>query len=264
MVVNSYPAEIAKTIRSELKKAITLKPDFPESYNLLAFVNLVMGEQLEESVQLLESALKLTPGKSELKLTLAQIYMRKEDFKNARQILERIARSNDGAELSQQAKGLLEEMKSHEQQLAQYKAWKESNDRSSSTLATSDSSRRETATAPPSDDPSAYLQQALRQPGTDEVQIQGTLVRIDCAPKAIVFVIQSGNRLLSIKTDNFDSIDITTFTTEVAGEIRCGPRKPENAVVVCYVPTKQSAANVDGIAKSIEFVPKDFKLTSKE
>ena len=38
-VVSSYSPEVANTMRAELKKAIALKPDFPESYSLLGFVN---------------------------------------------------------------------------------------------------------------------------------------------------------------------------------------------------------------------------------
>jgi tetratricopeptide (TPR) repeat protein len=265
-VVNNYPEEIAKTIRFQLKKAIALNPDFPESYNLLAFVNLVNGEQLDESVELLQSALKLSPGKTELNLMLAQIYLRKEDFTSARRILEPIARSDTQAELTQRARVLLEEIHTHEEQLAQYKAWKEANASRSSPAppSTAGSPSQESANAQPSTDPSFYLQEALRQPAADEVQIQGTLVRIDCAPKSIVFVIQSGDRLLKIKTDSFENVDITTYTREVAGEIRCGPRKPENAVVVCYVPSKGPTGKVEGTAKSVEFVPKDFKLSTRK
>jgi tetratricopeptide (TPR) repeat protein len=41
--VYRFPAEAEQTMRRELNKAIELKPDFPESYHLLAFLNLVMG-----------------------------------------------------------------------------------------------------------------------------------------------------------------------------------------------------------------------------
>jgi Tfp pilus assembly protein PilF len=252
-LIFSYPPETAKTIQSELKKAIALKPDFPESYNLFAFVNLVMGEQLDEAVKLIEQALKLSPGKTDFSFTLAQIYMRKEDFTKAREILEPLAHGNEAPTVGQQAKGLLEGIKRREQQLSQFKAWKESSDKISATQSVQASS-----------DPWDDLRAALRPRGAGEVQVQGVLVRIDCAPKAIVLTVKSVDRLLKIKTDTFENIDITTFTPDVAGEIQCGPHKPENVVIVCYVPSKDSSAKVDGIVKSIEFVPKDFKLTSEK
>ena len=53
-MVRDYSAESAGIMRAELKKAIALKPDFPGSYSLLAFVNMVTGEQLDESIELLK------------------------------------------------------------------------------------------------------------------------------------------------------------------------------------------------------------------
>jgi tetratricopeptide (TPR) repeat protein len=61
-MVKSYSPEAANLMRAELKKAIDLKPEYAESYHLLAFVNLTMGEQLDESVDLLKRAMALSPG----------------------------------------------------------------------------------------------------------------------------------------------------------------------------------------------------------
>ncbi len=56
--VHDFPAETARRMRAELAKAIELKPDFPESYHLLAFVNLVTGQQLDESIGLIKRAIR--------------------------------------------------------------------------------------------------------------------------------------------------------------------------------------------------------------
>jgi tetratricopeptide (TPR) repeat protein len=47
--VSAYTPEIAAKIRQHLQKAIALRPDFVESYNLLAFVSLVSGENMPEA-----------------------------------------------------------------------------------------------------------------------------------------------------------------------------------------------------------------------
>lgn len=110
-------------------------------------------------------------------------------------------------------------------------------------------------------DPYAFLQDALRKPGEGEKQIQGTLTRVDCDTKSgITFVIKIELRTLRLRTDRFESMQITTYTSDVAGDITCGIRKPEDNVVICYLPLKGSKAKADGTAKSLEFVPKDFKL----
>ena len=51
-IVTGFPPQNVDKMREHLKKAIQLRPDFPESYSLLAFVNLVSGGNLDESVQI--------------------------------------------------------------------------------------------------------------------------------------------------------------------------------------------------------------------
>ena len=65
---------------------------------------------------------------------------------------------------------------------------------------------------------------------------------------------------LRLSTKSFDDIELTTYSPDVKGEITCGPRKPENVVIICYFPTADKRVKSDGILKSIEFVPADFKL----
>ncbi len=72
-----------------------------------------------------------------------------------------------------------------------------------------------------------------------------------------------GGRQLNVKTDSFGNIDITTYVASAGGEITCGLRKPEDSVVVDYVPATDSRAKVNGVVKSIEFVPNDFKLKTE-
>jgi hypothetical protein len=82
---------------------------------------------------------------------------------------------------------------------------------------------------------------------------------IECSNKGIIFQVRAGDRVLRLHTDNFEKMNIAAFTAEVAGEIRCGPRKPENAIVITYVPAN-GKSKLDGEAVSLEFVPKDFVL----
>lgn len=89
--------------------------------------------------------------------------------------------------------------------------------------------------------------------------MQATLVKIECEPKGIVFVVQTANGLLRLRTESFEDIEITTYDPKVAGDITCGARKLEN-VVVCYLPNTDKKVKADGILKSIEFVPAEFKL----
>ena len=259
--VSEYTPATATRIRAELAKAIELRPDYPESYNLLAFVNLVTNSQLDESIELLKRVLTTSPGRHDLRYTLAQLYMRKEDYKTARQIAELLSQNSD-ASVRQQAQGLLKAMASREEQIAQLEALRKSGNGTEvsgpPTIIVSSAGTESGPAEPP--DPSSYLQAALRKPEVGEKRVQGTLLRLECDAKGITFVVKVEDRLLKLRTDRFESIQIVAFTTDVSGEITCGPRKPENIVVVCYAPPTDARAKSDGAIKSIEFVPKDFKL----
>jgi hypothetical protein len=267
---------MAAKMREELKKAIELRPDFPESYSLLAFVNLVTGTQLDESVQLLKRALITSPGKNDLTFMLAQIYLRKEDYKLARQLLTPLSNPNVDEDMRQRAQALLAQVDSMAEQRARFEEVRKPTGSAGTgaPLIIATANDADSSSVQTTSDPSSYLREVLRKPAAGETQIQATLVRIDCDAKGIVFVINTNGGLLRLRTDSFAHVEITTYSPDVAGEITCGPRKPQSPVVVCFVPTTEPparttavsskktipAAKTDGLIRSLEFVPKDFKL----
>jgi tetratricopeptide (TPR) repeat protein len=269
-LVSTFTPETAAKIREELRKAIELRPDFPESYNLLAFVSLVTGTQLDESIAELKRAQHTSPGRNDFTYMLAQIYLHKEDYKTSRQLLEQLNNANVDEELRQRAQGLLRQVAAIEEQKARIQSVRNS-------VVTDNPSMVQTPY-----DPSSELRAVLRKPADGENQLQAMLVRIECDAKGIVFVVDAGgDRLLRLKTDRFEHVSITTYSTDASGELTCGPRKPENAVVVSFIPssdadtkpiiTRPRSANsrlkasdtnarIDGLLRALEFVPKDFKL----
>lgn len=257
-IVSAYAPETAAKMRAELKRAIELRPDFPESYSLLAFLNLVTGAQLDESVELLKHALAISPGRNDLVFMLAQVFMRKEDYKTARQLLEKLSGNNADAQVRHQAEALLAHIASIEEQIARFRA--AGNEQRVGSPGRAWLQETEIIENP---DPSSLLREALRKPRAGEMQVQGILARIDCDAKGIVFIVKVGNRLLRVKTDSFANMNITSFAASAGGEITCGLRKPEDDVVVNYVPAADARAKIDGVAKSIEFVPNDFKLKTE-
>ena len=257
-IVSAYTPETAAKMRAELKKAIELRPDYPESYSLLAFINLVSGSQLDESVELLKRALAGSPGRNDLIFMMAQVYMRKEDYKTARQLLEKLSGNTADEEMRQGAVALLAQIVSIEEELARVRA--EGNGQRVSPPGTMVLQQEETVG---NYDPSSVLREALRKPVAGELQVQGILSRINCEAKGIVFVVKVGDQQLSVKADSFANIDITSYAASAGGEITCGLRRPEDNVVVDYVPAADSRAKINGVLKSIEFVPNDFKLKTE-
>jgi tetratricopeptide (TPR) repeat protein len=260
-LVSAYRPETTSKIREELKKAIDLRPDYPESYNLLAFVNLVTETHLDESITLLKKVLATSPGRNDLLFTLAQVYLRKQDFKSAREILERLSQNNGDQHLRQQAQGLIKQISLMEEQIARVEAGpnsaEELNEAAPPRLRVA-GERTEADATPP--DSSSYLQEALRTPAEGEKRVQGALVRIDCDAKGITFVIKINDRLVKLHTDKFQNVQMVAFSADAGMEVNCGPRKSESSVIICYVPVSDPKAKFEGTIKSIEFVPKDFKL----
>jgi tetratricopeptide (TPR) repeat protein len=262
-VVTSYAPEEASTMRTELRRAIALKPDFPESYALLGFINVVRNEELDETIALLKHALTLSRSNQRVLFMLAQLYMRKENFAEARQLLEPLARNSPNPDLRQHAQLLLEGVTRTEERLAHDKALEKE------VVARLENSER---SRPPQTDGNSValpgsvqqdwnslLSQSLRQPGDGEKRVQGTLTAIDCNARGMTFKVRTGDRLLQFHSDNFERLQITAFTSEVPREIVCGPRKPENAVVITYAAAR-AGSKADGEASAIEFVPANFVL----
>jgi hypothetical protein len=196
---------------------------------------------------------------------LGQLYGRKGDYKTARQLLEQVTKSTSEEELRQHAEMVLKQLIAMQEQIETY----ERNRKSNSTRSTSGTggatenttivvSGDEPTVGP--QDPSSYLREVLRKPSAGEKQLQGTLIRIDCDAKGIVFIVKAGDQLLRLYCANFEQIVLTTYNPDVKGDITCGARKPEDPIIICFTPLSDKRLKRDGTLKSIEFVPANFKL----
>ncbi|MDQ3820768.1 MAG: tetratricopeptide repeat protein, partial [Acidobacteriota bacterium] len=273
-MVSGYTAEAAEEMRTELRKAIELAPTFPESYHLLAFVNLVRNEQIDESIALMKRGLALSPGREEFSLMLAQLYLRKQDFKGARELLEPMVRSSSSdKQLRAHAQMLLDSIAKYEEQVADLK---KRQDETADDAGGSDSvseatqaprlKRRGDATTQAeesaAEEPVAETENRLpiRRPEAGEEQARGLLLRIECDPKGATFIIKVGDQTLRLRTTNFSGIQFTTYTPDISGDITCGARNPANPVVVTFRPSKETRAKFNGDLVAVDFVPKDFEL----
>ena len=268
-MVMSYPPETANLMRAELKKSIDLKPDYAESYHLLAFINLITGEQLDESIKMLKRAMELSPGEQRFDYVLAQIYLRKQDFKAARQLLEPIARNSAQPELQASAQSMLSYVVKYEEQMALFNSRTSgqppANAGSAPTLGRRQppgSTVNETPVEPTPDetDPNKRLRESMRPPRDGEQQARGLLMSVDCSAKGITFTVKVGERLLKFRSNLLQSVELTSWTPEISGDMTCGARKPPSDVVVTYRPSTDARAKSDGEMIAIDFVPRSFVL----
>lgn len=259
-MVHGYAPESAGTMRAELRKAIQLNPGFPESYSLLAFVNMVTGEELDESIELLKKALTLSPGRQDLSLHLAQIYMRQEKFDLARQTLEPLRAAKE-RQLQKQAEMLLDSIKRYQDQIAQYNQLRDSASANRPSLQRRESSEELAVETPKSESDS--LREVLRPLETGEQQVQGLFMKLDCDSKGVAyFTIQASDRIYRIRATSLERVQFRAYT-QAPAEVTCGARKNPENVVATFRPvtdSRDTRAKIDGDAIAIELVPKEFKL----
>ena len=239
--VQGYAPEVAQTMRAELKKAINLAPGFPESYHLLAFINLVTGEQLDESILLLNRALTLAQGRRDFSLILAQLYLRKQDYEAARRTVEPIARNDADPQTRARAQSLLDTITRITEQMARYKSERDS----FSAEATKPEETPRTMIEP--------KRPTLRRRPEGE-QVRGLLTRIDCTDKGLTLVIKTNDREVRLHSDRPDRVEFITYTQEVGQSITCGARNPATPVLVTYRTSTDASSKFDGEPLAVEFV----------
>ncbi|HEY0405249.1 MAG TPA: tetratricopeptide repeat protein [Pyrinomonadaceae bacterium] len=242
----SFTPERFNLIRAELKKAIELAPRFIESYRLLAFVSLVMNEQLEEAGTLLQQAIKVAPQRWELAFLLAQLQLRREDFQSARNLLSTLIEKTDNTALRQQAQALLETVSSREETTRRLRA-----------AATQAALEEQPAgVIMPCDAPQPGPQKKpLRFSGE---QICGMLVRVECEEGSVVLAVEVGGRTLKLRNQALNRIRFVTYTADVKGQMTCGQRQPATPVLVTYRSAADAHAQVDGEVLAVEFIPKEW------
>jgi len=250
---NGYSTEELQTMRALLKRAIELVPMFTDSYRLLAFINLVANEQLDESVIFLKQGLKLSPNNQDLLFMLSQCYLAKSNFKDAKETLETIVRTTTVERYKSEAQARLDSLREVELSVLRGNAAMKDLQREAEEI------KQKGMTFPPisQDKKSLPYQSGLRQPLEGEKQVRGQLIEIECKKdKSVLLVVQSGEQVFKFYKNDLQNVKFVTFTARfmVGGEIGCGQIKKDNEVVATYRP----AIKNDGEIVLIEFIPKDF------
>jgi FimV-like protein len=107
--INEYSRENAAVMREQLLRSIKLAPDYAPSHYLLALVNLVTDERLDEALEMAQRARKLAPSRTGYSMLLAQIYIQRSDPAAARLILEPLTRDSNQS-VRTEAQNLLESL----------------------------------------------------------------------------------------------------------------------------------------------------------
>jgi tetratricopeptide (TPR) repeat protein len=88
-------ADVVATIREQLSRVIKLAPKFAPAYYLYAAVDLARDERLDEALEMAQQAHRLEPSNALSTLLLAEVYARRGDAAQARELAEPLTRERD-------------------------------------------------------------------------------------------------------------------------------------------------------------------------
>ena len=255
--VSGYDFARAEKMRDALKKAIALNPNYAQSYNLYAFISVVRNEEIEEAAEYLKKALSLAPGNQWFQIRSAELFMRKEEFTNARRIALKVFQTAPDEDLRIYAQNRINLINSLEAQLIAVKNY---NDRL----------KTEIPDKPLTDEEFVRLRelailesinQGLRKPRTNEIRILGYLIKVECDEKGVEYFVKVDKEILKFRTKDFDNLTLVSFAKEMNNiQLGCETIKNEAFAVITYYPGKNAAAKTAGEILSIEFVPQNFKF----
>lgn len=234
--VSEFREDSVKEMREALGRARQLNPDFADTYKLLAFINLVLGEDLDEAVNLINRAIALAPHREDIVYTLAQIQMRRKDYAAARQIARALAGGAMKPGVRERANSMLENIARTEEWMAKMKA-------------------ESGARGEPAPDNPASTRPPLPGQRFQGDQVRGFLTRIDCDDASVTLTVRSQSRLFKLRSLQPGQLIFIRYTPEIPTSMICGPLNPARPVIVTYRGSPQS--NSDGEPIGVEFVKPD-------
>ncbi|MCA1642302.1 MAG: tetratricopeptide repeat protein [Acidobacteria bacterium] len=257
-VVTSFPAEDARVMRAELRRAIELNPSFAQSYYQLAFVSLETGEGLDEATRLLAQARRLEPNRHAYALLLAQIHMRRQEYAAARQLLEPVSRSATAETHERgEAQSMLATIQMIEDQIAKHGKDSVVFGGAGGGAAGGGAGGVQTAVTTTVENMKPTIKRR-----TNGEQVRGALTRIDCpGGSVVVFNVRVGDRTLRLRAASFERVEFMSYVPTMAGAaLECGLRKPENLVYVTFRRATEPKPKFDGELLAVDFVTPDIEL----
>ena len=232
---------------------------------MLAYAANVTGEELPATVAQLKKAQAYAPGRQDLRLDLARLNLRIEDYAAARKLLEPIASQSSEPHIKQEAEMLLARLQNFEEQRSLVETARQQNlatqelvpeeTRSTTEVSEAPVMRRKKPTAAPSSGPPEPTLQ-LHPPRGDKAA--GVLARIECLDNGVTFIVKSGGKTLRLYTADPEKILLYKESGDSLGTISmtCGAVSPPSPVVATYRQPATPSASYDGILLSVLFANK--------
>jgi len=230
-VVNGIPADRYETMRSYAKKSIELSPRFVEAYALLARINVNSGQNLDEGEATLKKALSIAPGRDDLRMVLAQTYLRANRTADARAVLADIERVSSDPELRRRSTALLDQT----EQLFSFADITPAVEKEAAKAQTLDESAPPPPPVPAPKTPVETVLEALTPvgPTVEGEKVTGLLINLDCS-NGLTLRVRADRGTLDFHSAQPDKIQFISYTSDVTNNVKCGPRNPGTPVSITY------------------------------
>jgi tetratricopeptide (TPR) repeat protein len=202
------------SIAADLKRTVELAPQFVEASQWLAEINVKRKRDLDDTVDLVRDAIKQSPGRETLVLTLARALAAAGETRAAERTLNRIDASPTAesfmkqavAELRDSVRGMPEERGAVQEFFA--------------TAPVEDQKSVEVRSSIPDDPVGVLVPINPPQLPAGEV-IRGRLTALDCT-RGLTVVLEAADRTVRLHTNTPDKIEFLRHTETVSTKIACG------------------------------------------
>ena len=265
--IAELPDDATQIVRANLRRVIAGAPTFTESYRLLALVDFVRDEELDDAVALLQKGLAVKSDDPEMQLLLARILLRREDVGRAKQIAEQIASTTSDTKRKAEADEIVKAVYDYTQAKAAAampvrlnitvgersglvvlkRSWLTDDD-----VAAIDRER----------DNNNYNRIIIRAV-SGEQQVVGHIESITCSGSSIAYRVRTADGVVvSFSSPDFNGVKMTVAREgDNTFQIGCGANLAKQLAVINYRPaTPVSAARTLGQLTAISFVADDFRL----
>ena len=227
--------------RAALARAAAARDDMPNVQVLFAMANERADADGRLVIEALKKAYAAAPVRDDYAVYLARALARAGDFASARSLLgELMARPflPGGGDMARAAMGEVVRAE-------------ESARRGANPVDALPADHP--ATDPPSSTPAkpAEAKPVFRDVGAGEQRVEGRLQRIDCSPKRIEFIVDTGDRVAHFEAAGMDKVEFISYRDDLQGSVACGERNPPDPVYVTVKP-----GDLDGTVVAMEFLPR--------
>jgi Protein of unknown function (DUF1570) len=226
--------------------AVRRHREVPNVLAHLAMLDLLSpGKPKPESRALIEQARRLAPGRDDYALIHARLLAMDDQFAAARQMLAPLMAPGYPDHVRETARSWMGTVVRMEE------VRRAASERRTAEPATAYEPQG-TSSPPPSP-----VRPVFRVTAAGETRLEGTLERIDCAPRApVTFHVRTPAGIATLQAESLDKVEFITYRDDLAGSISCGTWKRPAGV---YVTWRDGAkAGVKTIV-AVEFLPLDAR-----